>query len=137
MANALKILTELEPAVGFTVSNSVGIEKGDLLELADPMTVAKVTGAGPRVIGFAAEEKIANDGKTEIGVYMRAIVKATSGGTITAGDVCKAESGTNELLKGTTSESDTVIFAVAFEDLTDGQTGKFLFNAGIGGTPNS
>ena len=137
MANELVLLVELEPAVGFTVSDSVTIEKGALLELDDPMAVAKVTGANPRVIGVAAEEKIANDGKTELGVILRGIFKAVAGGTITVGDVLKAENGTNEVLKGTTSESDTVIFATALETAVDGESLKILFNAGIGGTPNA
>ena len=137
MAFELILLTELEPAVGFTCDDSVGIEKGTLLELSDPMTVAKVAGAAPLIIGFAAEEKVANDGKTKIGVYMRAIVKFTAGGTITVGDGLIGESGTNELLTSTAAADEVEVCGISLESLTDGQTGKAFFNVGIGGSPET
>ena len=137
MAFELTILTELEPAVGFTVSDSVGIEKGTLLELSDPMTVAKVAGAAPLIIGVAAEEKVANDGKTKLGVYLRGIFKGTAGGGITVGDGLIGESGTNELLTSTASADEVEICGIALESATDGQTFKFLLNVGIGGSPET
>lgn len=137
MANELVLQVELEPPIPFTVADGTGIEKGTLLELSDPMTAAKVSGAAPLVCGVAAEEKIASDGKTTLGVYLRGVFKATAGGTITAGDVLKAESGTNELLKGTTSETDGVIFGMALETAADTETFNFLLQVGTGGTPNA
>tara|TARA_Y100000310_G_C20634080_1_gene790251 strand:+ start:177 stop:590 length:414 start_codon:yes stop_codon:yes gene_type:complete len=137
MANELVILTELEPAVGFTCADGTGIEKGTLLELADPMTVAKVTGAAPLIIGVAAEEKIASDGKTEIGVYLRGIFKGTAGGTITVGDGLIGENATNELLTSTAAADEVEVCGIALESATDGQTFKLLLNVGIGGSPES
>jgi|TARA_R100000501_G_C2584177_1_gene86376 hypothetical protein len=137
MANELVLLTELESPVGFTCADGTGIEKGTLLELSDPMTVAKVSGAAPVVIGVAAEEKIASDGKTEIAVYLRGVFKATAGGTITVGDSCIAENGTNELLTATAAADAAQIFAIALETAADTETFKVLFNAGIGGSPET
>ncbi|KKM98645.1 hypothetical protein LCGC14_1155810 [marine sediment metagenome] len=137
MAFELVILTELEPAVGFTCDDSTGIEKGTLLELSDPMTVAKVAGAAPLIIGVAAEEKVANDGKTKIGVYMRSIFKGTAGGSISVGDGLIGESGTNEFLTSTSGADEVEICGIALEDATDGQTFKLLLNVGIGGSPET
>ena len=137
MANELVLLTELESPVGFTCADGTGIEKGTLLELSDPMTVAKVTGASPLIIGVAAEEKIANDGKTEIGVYLRGIFKATAGGTITVGDGLKGENATNELLTSTAANDEIEICGVALETAADTETFKMLLNVGIGGSPET
>ena len=137
MAFELTILTELEPAVGFTVADGVGIEKGTLLELADPMTVAKVTGGAPLIIGVAAEEKVANDGKTKLGVYLRGIFKGTAGGGITVGDGLIGENGTNELLTSTAAADEVEVCGIALESATDGQSFKLLLNVGIGGSPET
>tara|TARA_Y100000310_G_scaffold295942_1_gene327757 strand:+ start:1677 stop:2090 length:414 start_codon:yes stop_codon:yes gene_type:complete len=137
MANELVLLTELESPVGFTCADGAGIEKGTLLELADPMTVAKVTGAAPLIIGVAAEEKIASDGKTEIGVYLRGIFKATAGGSITVGDGLIGENATNELLTSTAAADEVEVCGIALETASDGETFKMLLNVGIGGSPET
>ena len=137
MAFELTILTELEPAVSFTVDDTVGIEKGTLLELSDPMTVAKVAGAAPLIIGVAAEEKVANDGKTKIGVYMRGIFKGFAGEAITVGDGLIGESGTNELLKSTAAADEVEVCGIALETASDLDSFKFLLNVGIGGSPET
>lgn len=137
MANELKLMIELEVPVPFTCADATGIEKGTLLMLSDPATVSKVSGSAPVVIGVAAEEKIANDGKTTIGVYMRGIFKAYAGGSITAGDSLIAENGTNEVLTGTTGVSGAKSFGVALETATDTESLLILFQAGTGGTPNA
>ena len=43
--------------------------------------------------GFAAEEKIASDGKTTLGVYMDGIFKATASGAINIGEAVISASG--------------------------------------------
>src|SRR3990167_9109022 len=115
MANELVLVHELEPPIPMTCANATGIEKGTLLYVADPYTVAKVTGAAPNVIGVAAEEKIASDGKTTIGVYLRGVFKATAGGTITVGDCLIAENATNEVLTATAASDAADIFCIALE----------------------
>ena len=137
MANELILLVELEPAVGFTVADGVAIPKGTLLEIADLMTVAKVTGANPLIMGVAAEAKIASDGKTELAVYLRGIFKATAGGTITVGDGLIGENGTNELLTSVAASDEIEVCGVALETAADGETFKMLLNVGIGGSPET
>ena len=137
MANELVLLTELESPVGFTCADGAGIEKGTLLELADLMTVAKVAGAAPMIIGVAAEEKIASDGKTEIAVYLRGIFKAVAGGSITVGDGLIGENGTNELLTSTAAADEVEVCGIALETAADTETFKILLNVGVGGSPES
>ena len=86
MANAQAVLVyELGPPVPFTVSDAAAIEKGDFLQLGDNMTVSLISAADQKVIGIAAEEKVANDGKTKIAVYLNGIFKVEAGNTCTVG----------------------------------------------------
>ena len=86
MALETSLLYELEPPVPFTCADNTGIEKGALLILTDPATVATTTGDTDEIIGIAAEEKVANDGKTKIPVYLRGIFKGFAGAAgVTAG----------------------------------------------------
>ena len=137
MALEWTLLVELEPAVGFTVADGAGIEKGSLLELNDPMTVTVNNGNIDQIIGVAAEEKVSGDGKTELGVYLRGIFKCTAGASITKGALLmnNASSGAvNEVITATAAAVDTKVFAVALESVTDAQTLKVLLNVGIGAT---
>lgn len=83
MANEATLWMELEPPIPFTCADGVGIERGTVLQLTDPMTVSATSGDNQVVIGIAAEEKIASDGRTKIGVYTRGIFKMV----VDAGDV--------------------------------------------------
>jgi len=85
MANEATLIIELEPPIPFTCADDVGIEKGAILKLTDPMTASLADGDADVVAGVAAEEKIANDGKTKIAVYRRGIFKMLAGANITAG----------------------------------------------------
>ncbi|MEX0595483.1 MAG: hypothetical protein WD512_03205, partial [Candidatus Paceibacterota bacterium] len=62
MALETTLMVELESPVNFTCADGTGIEKGAILTLSDPNTVATTTGDTDAVIGIAAEEKIASDG---------------------------------------------------------------------------
>ena len=138
MANEAVILVELEPAVGFTVTDGTGIEKGTILKLTDPMTAIINSAAADAVAGIAAEEKAASDGKTELGVYMRGIFRGTAGGSITVGDIIQTETGgTNEFLTCAAGTDNAGGCGIALETATDGQTFKFLLNVGIGGSIES
>ncbi len=129
--------TELEPAVSFTVADGTGIEKGSLLKLTDPRTAILSTGDIDAVIGIAAEEKVASDGKTTIGVYMRGIFICTAGSSITVGDLLMTNSSTganNEVIVATAAAVNTKVFAVALETASDTDTLFVLLNVGIGAT---
>ena len=137
MALEWTIDTELEPAVMFTCDVATGIEKGSLLKLTDPMTVIINSGDIDQCIGIAAEEKVANDGKTTIGVYMRGIFICTAGASITVGDLLMNNASTgavNEVIPATAAADGSHVFALSLETASDTNTLKVLLNAAIGGS---
>lgn len=130
MALECVLIHELEPAVPFTCADGAGIEKGALLIVTDPMTVATTTGDTDEIIGVAAEEKVANDGKTKIGVYMRGIFKGFAGAAgTTAGIGIISDTGTgaaNELV--TADVNSDAIVGMALETAADTESFIFLLN---------
>jgi hypothetical protein len=112
--------------VPFIVADGAGIEKGTLLKLADGM-VASASGAADVgiICGVAAEEKIANDGKTRLGVYMRGIFRATCGGNCTAGVglMCHGATGDpNDVINATNAAVGFKCLGTALDTGTDGET---------------
>jgi len=127
MALETTLIYELEPPVPLTCADGVGIEKGALLLLTDPATVATTTGDSDEIVGIAAEEKIANDGRTKISVYLRGVFRgfAGAGGTV-AGKAIQSDTATgaaNELVIGDTNTEQLV--GTAWETAAD--TESFLF----------
>lgn len=107
MANEATLIYELDIPVPFTCDNATGIEKGTLLKLTDPATVAAATADNDVFIGVAAEEKIASDGVTKIGVYLRGVFKMVieAGNTTTVGQDCVIK-GTNTIGGYTTLDDE-------------------------------
>ena len=79
MANEAVLVYQLEPAVPFICADGTGIEKGTLLKLADGAVVSATSADNDVFIGVAAGEKIANDGKTTIAVYVRGVFRMVAG----------------------------------------------------------
>ena len=93
MANEAVLVFEVSKPVPMTCADGATIEKGALLTLIDPFTVAPSSADNQVFAGVAAEEKIANDGKVKIGVYQpysgnifKMVVDA--GDTTTVGQDC-------------------------------------------------
>jgi len=130
MALECSLHTELELPVPFTVADGAGIEKGSVMEISDPMTVAVTNGDNDKIIGVAAEEKIASDGKTKLGVYMRGIFRGYAGAAgVTVGRAIISDTATgaaNELVVADANSEG--IIGTALETATDGQTFLFLLN---------
>lgn len=90
MANEAVLIIETAPPLPFTCADGAGIEKGTLLKITDPNTVAATSADGDKFIGVAAEEKIANDGNTKIAVYTEGVFRMKdSGAGVTAGTMLK------------------------------------------------
>lgn len=127
MALEAQIVYELETPVPFTCADGTAIPQGSLLKITDPMTVAITAGDTDAIIGIAAEEKVANDGKTKIGVYLRGIFKGYAGAAgVTAGNAIISDTGTgaaNELVDADVNSEHIV--GRALETATD--TESFLF----------
>ena len=100
MASETTLMIATEPPLPFTVADGVGIEKGAILKLTDPMTASLADGDGDIIAGIAASEKIANDGVTKLAVYRRGIFKGLAGAGITVGqalDTHASTGATNEI----------------------------------------
>ena len=127
MANECTLVYETEIPIPFTCADNTGIEKGAILKLTDPMTASLADGDGDYVAGIAAEEKIANDGKTKIGVYRGGIFKGYAGtGGVTAGKAIDTDNGTsddNELADAPVTTGNYV--GIALETATSAES--FLF----------
>jgi len=130
MADEAVLIHELEPPIPFTCADGTGIEKGAILEISDPMTVATTNGDSDKIIGIAAAEKIASDGQTKIPVYLRGVFKFTAGaGGITVGRAFRTDTATgsaNEVVIAAANEEG--IIGTALETATDRQTFLGLLN---------
>ena len=123
MTNETTLIFELEPPIPFTVADGTGIEKGAILKLTDPMTASLADGDADIVAGIAAEEKIANDGKTKLAVYRRGIFKMLAGAAITVGQAVNtyANTGaTNEIYPAAAGHDNQL--GHALETAADGDT---------------
>ena len=130
MANELTLVFETEPPVPFTCADGATIEKGTLVKIADPYTVAITAADHDAVIGVTSEEKIANDGKVKVGVYMAGVFKATAGtGGVTAGAAIDSDASTsapNKLADAAVNGENIV--GRALETAAAGETFLFQLN---------
>ncbi len=128
MALECTLLVETSVPISFTCANATGIEKGSLLKIADPNTVSQAGTDNDPVIGIAAEEKIANDGNTQIAVWTSGIFKGTAGAAgVTAGQaiICDSSTGDDNEMVNADVNSEHII-GRALETATDLQTFKFI-----------
>jgi hypothetical protein len=79
MANEAVLIYELSYPIPMTCAVGTGIEKGTILKLSDPATVAASSADNDVFAGIAAEEKIANDGMTKIPVYVSGVFRMLVG----------------------------------------------------------
>lgn len=90
MANEWTLVYETSVPIPFTCNEAAGIEKGTAVKVSDPMTVSATTADADRFIGVTAEEKIASDGRTKVGVYTSGVfIVKDSGAGVTVGDTLK------------------------------------------------
>ena len=127
MALETTLVYETGVPIDFTCADGVGIEKGAVLVLSDPMTAATTTGDTDACAGIAAEEKIASDGRTSLPVYREGIFRGFAGAAgVTVGMAIITDSATgaaNELVVAVVNSEHIV--GIALESATDGQS--FLF----------
>jgi len=108
MANEAIMVQQLQDRLTqVTVADGTGIEKGTLMVWgSDPNTAVASSTDGEFFCGIAAEEKVANDGQTELAVWTQGVfaIKITAGGTSVLGGTVKI-AGANLV---TVADSDTV-----------------------------
>lgn len=132
MANEAILVFELDKPVPFTCADGATIEKGTILQITDPFTVSATSGDNQVVIGVAAEEKIASDGKVKIGVYLRGIFKMVvdAGDTTTVGLDCVARAANAIGLYDTLDDEKGLVIGRALETGGAGETVLVLLGKG-------
>ena len=131
MANSIAVLViETEVPIAMTCADGTGIEKGQCLKLTDPFTVAATAAANDTFGGIAAEEKIANDGKTKIAVYRAGYFALEAGTTgVTVGVPMKIEAN-NEFTDVVAGDAElSRLWGTALETAANGE----IFIAHLGG----
>ena len=126
MTSETTLVFEISPPIPVTVADGTGIEKGAILKLTDPFTGIINSGANDRIIGIAAEEKIANDGKTKIGVYIDGIFKGVSAAAITVGNTLAVSATVNKLQTAVAATVGSSTVGISLET-TGGADETFLF----------
>ena len=123
MANEWKLVRETSVPIPFTCADTA-LAKGTAVKIVDPNTVEATGADGDAFIGVTAEEKIASDGNTKIGVYTSGVFIVTDAGAgVTVGDTLKMN-GANLVATqdeaGALSLSETV--GIALESAAAGHT---------------
>ena len=132
MSDETTLMVETELPVMFKCADGAGIAKGAILKLTESMTAATTSGQGDMVAGIAAEEKIANDGKVTIPVYMGGIFKGTAGAAIVIGAALMTDATTNKI---ETSSAKTGAQQLGYAlEAPSGDNETFLFRLNIGGS---
>jgi len=130
MADECTLVFETSRPIPMTCADANAIPMGSVLEINDPFTVTITNGDNDPVIGIAAEEKIALDGKTKIGVYMNGIFRGTAGlagVTVGKGIITDTATGSaNELVVADVNSENTL--GMALETATDRETFLFYLN---------
>ena len=115
MAHEAILMYETELPIPFNVADGTGIAKGAVLKLTDDMTAIITSGDEDQIAGIAAEEKIASDGKTKLGVYRRGIFKAYVSAAVTIGQALAIGATSNEFKPADATCINCKCVAVALE----------------------
>lgn len=136
MAGEAVLVYELEPPIDFSVADATAIEKGALLEMADPFLVTTANGDADICAGIAAEEKVASDGKTKISVYLRGVFNMLCEGNVTVGQAIQsgvATGSANAVMVAAAGSVGAKVIGTALESGGDGETFRVLINISSNG----
>src|SRR3990167_2293507 len=85
MANEADLVEFDDWPSDFTVANATAITKGAICMMTDPRTAAIGTNGPVAVAGIAARDKIASDGRTNLGMWHNGKFRVYLSGAVTAG----------------------------------------------------
>jgi len=134
MADEAVLVVKLEQPISFTVSDATAFEKGAITGAADTRTVVAGGTSGQKSQGIIAREKIASDGRTEVGVYRRGIFRSKSSGAITFGAPVIQSGTVNQIAQATLSsaarQSGQQIIGYALATAADNDTIEWELRVG-------
>lgn len=123
-----------EDPVDFTVADGTAIPKGTLCKMTDPRTAIIATGAGDKLAGIAARDKIASDGRTQLAIFRKGIFTMQAGGAIAIGAPVMAEGTTaNEVITATGVNGASVLGIALEAGAGTGDDIQVAVNIGSGG----
>ena len=94
--------------IRYSCADGIAIPKGTVMELETPRSVIPMSAAGKPFAGYAASEKVANDGQTSIAVYTNCIVLLRCGTTqCEIGQFVITEAAVNTIKLGATLDFET------------------------------
>lgn len=128
MANEAILVQETGLPITLLCADGTGIEKGTVMQLTSPRTVAASSADNQTFGGIAKNEKIVSDGQTECAVYFEGVFILTdSGAGFSAGEFLKI-AGANTVATaddaGAQGANETV--GMALEDAGAGETAHVL-----------
>jgi hypothetical protein len=114
----------------YTVADATAIAKGTMLVASsDPRVAIAHSAANQTFLGFAVEDKVANDGQTKIGVRRQGVWDIESNGTMAVGNACcvGAEANTVKGLDGSVSNLEAGAFVgICLETASDNEVVNVL-----------
>jgi hypothetical protein len=120
MANEWVLVHETQLPIPFTVADNVSVEKGTLCKMTDPRTAAASDGNNDIFAGVTAEEKIASDGRTKLGLYRGGIFKVKASGAITVGDPLVTKGSANLVITAAVNQEQVI--GIALETAAEAET---------------
>jgi len=134
MANEHVLMLQKTFPTSMTCADGTGIEKGTVLKMTDPNTVAANDTAEDVVGGIAYTEKIADDGNTQIAVLAGPgdELKAYASGAIAIGDTLSSCDAAfpNYLQAATAGLSGSHTIGISKEAAAAGETFRYTLNIG-------
>lgn len=136
MANEIVMVTTQENPWPFVVADGTAIPLGTLLKLTTGRTAIISSAAKDYLAGFAAREKVASDGRTELAVHRRGMALVYVSGAASAGQAIIA-AATNTYPNFVTAvvnatTSGACILGHMLEDATNGQQKLAFIDVGAG-----
>jgi len=133
MANEAAIRVRIDNPLPFTVADGTGIEKGAVLELSGDKTAILSSGAEDKIAGILAREKVASDGRTEMGVFRRGWFDMVCSGAVLLGEAVSSMGHDNYIHKAPVTASGACILGHALETGSDAERILIDVNVGAGG----
>ena len=133
MAVAVLRQKRSEPT-SFTCADGVAIPKGTLLALTDNRTAVQNSTSGSVLAGICARDKVASDGRTEVGVFTDGIFAMTFSGSGTNGLAVMGSTASQDAVEqASPTERGREILGHLLQTATNGETVQVELNIGGGG----
>ena len=133
MADEAILRVRFSDPVDMTCADGTAIPKGTLLELKDPRTV-EIAGANDLVMGVCARDKIANDGRTQVAVYIDGIFDMTDAGAGFSVGTAVAAAGANEVKTAVATDVGCKTVGIALETAGADEVAQVLLRPGCNNT---